>query len=146
MIWEGCIDEVCDSDADDSEEESNQNPTNEAEDHLVQNDPNVTATDLEPRQRRLPSYLEDYDLSFSQTDLCAMLALAEDPLIFEDAVKEEKWRIAMKQEIQAIEKNNTWRLTELPSGYDNARNTSLEPYLYTPKKKLGKNIMEIRIS
>jgi hypothetical protein len=116
LIWEGCIDEDCDSDADDSEEESNQNPTNEAEDHLVQNEPNVTATDLEPRQRRLPSYLEDYDLSFSQTDLCAMLASAEDPLIFEDAVKEEKWRIAMKQEIQAIEKNNTWRLTELPSG------------------------------
>lgn len=32
------------------------------------------------------------------------------------------------------------------AGYDNARNASLEPYLYTPKKKLGKNIMEIRIS
>lgn len=48
----------------------------------MQNEPNVTATDLEPRQTRLPSYLEDYDLSFSQTDLCAMLASAEDPLIF----------------------------------------------------------------
>ncbi|KAI5421144.1 hypothetical protein KIW84_044839 [Lathyrus oleraceus] len=93
LIWEGCIDEVCDSDADDSKEESNHNPTNEAEDHLVQNEPNVTATDLEPRQRRLPLYLEDYDLSFSQTDLWVMLASAEDPLIFEDAVKEEKWRI-----------------------------------------------------
>lgn len=40
----------------------------------------------------------------------------EDPFYFEDAMKEEKWRQAMDAEIQAIEKNNTWTLTDLPKG------------------------------
>ncbi|KAJ4718900.1 Retrovirus-related Pol polyprotein from transposon TNT 1-94 [Melia azedarach] len=33
---------------------------------------------------------------------------------FEDAVKELKWQKAMDDEIAAIEKNNTWELTDLP--------------------------------
>ena len=37
-----------------------------------------------------------------------------DPTIFEDAVKESKWRNAMDSEIAAIEMNNTWELTGLP--------------------------------
>ena len=39
-----------------------------------------------------------------------------DPITFVEAVKSEKWRKAMDQEIQAIEKKNTWELTVLPSG------------------------------
>ena len=37
-----------------------------------------------------------------------------DPTIFEDAVKESKWRNVMDSEIVAIEMNNTWELTDLP--------------------------------
>ena len=37
-----------------------------------------------------------------------------DPKSFEEASKEEKWRIAMNQEIDAIERNKTWELTDLP--------------------------------
>jgi hypothetical protein len=39
-----------------------------------------------------------------------------DPITFVKAVKSEKWRKTMDQEIQAIEKNDTWDLTVLPSG------------------------------
>ena len=39
-----------------------------------------------------------------------------DPLTFEEAVKEEKWRKAMAEEIAAIEKNNKWELIDLPEG------------------------------
>ncbi|XP_075494809.1 putative mitochondrial protein AtMg00820 [Primulina tabacum] len=39
-----------------------------------------------------------------------------DPMAFEDAVKESKWRKVMNEEIAAIEKNNTWELIELPAG------------------------------
>ena len=37
-----------------------------------------------------------------------------EPIGFEKAVKDEKWRIAMDEEIKAIEKNNTWELTTIP--------------------------------
>ncbi|XP_048440370.1 uncharacterized mitochondrial protein AtMg00820-like [Pyrus x bretschneideri] len=39
----------------------------------------------------------------------------QDPTTFEEDVKFEKWRQAMDQKIQAIDKNNTWELMELPS-------------------------------
>ncbi|KAK0587855.1 hypothetical protein LWI29_030041 [Acer saccharum] len=39
-----------------------------------------------------------------------------DPISFEEASKEKKWRSAMNQEIDAIERNKTWELTELPKG------------------------------
>ncbi|KAL2476210.1 Retrovirus-related Pol polyprotein from transposon RE1 [Abeliophyllum distichum] len=35
----------------------------------------------------------------------------------ESAVKEEKWRKAMDDEIDAIERNDTWELTDLPKGH-----------------------------
>ena len=42
-----------------------------------------------------------------------------DPTIFENAVKEEKWRNVMDDEIDAIERNNTWEFTNLPKGHKN---------------------------
>jgi uncharacterized protein (DUF1919 family) len=39
-----------------------------------------------------------------------------DPMTFEEAVKSEKLRYIMDQEMQAIERNDTWELTMLPSG------------------------------
>ncbi|KAH9779134.1 hypothetical protein KPL71_007611 [Citrus sinensis] len=39
-----------------------------------------------------------------------------DPMHFKEAVKHDKWRMAMHMEIKAIEKNNTWELTNLPTG------------------------------
>lgn len=39
-----------------------------------------------------------------------------DPTTFESVVKEFKWRKAIDDEIVAIERNQTWELTELPNG------------------------------
>ena len=33
-----------------------------------------------------------------------------DPIVFEEAINDEKWRIIMDEEIASIEKNNTWKL------------------------------------
>lgn len=46
-------------------------------------------------------------MSFAQVD---------DPLPFEDARKDEKWKQAMDCEIESIERNGTWELTDLPKG------------------------------
>lgn len=39
-----------------------------------------------------------------------------DPVSYEEAIKHEEWRRAMDQEINSIERNDTWELTSLPSG------------------------------
>lgn len=40
-----------------------------------------------------------------------------EPISFNEAIEDEKWRKAMNEEIGAIEKNNTWELTTLPKGH-----------------------------
>lgn len=40
----------------------------------------------------------------------------EDPTSFKEAVKQDEWIKAMKEEITAIEKNETWELVDLPHG------------------------------
>lgn len=37
-----------------------------------------------------------------------------EPTCYEDAVTKEEWDNAMKEEIEAIEKNNTWMLVDWP--------------------------------
>jgi hypothetical protein len=76
----------------------------------------------EGRVRRPPIWMQDYESGEGiseeeeETQNLAMLTITSDPTTFEEAVKSEKWRIAMNNEIDAIEKNNTWELTNLPSG------------------------------
>ena len=76
----------------------------------------------EIRARRPPMWMRDYEteqgLSDEEHINQAHLALFTDgdPITFTEAVKSEKWRKAMDQEIQTIEKNDTWELTVLPSG------------------------------
>ena len=74
----------------------------------------------EERDRRLPAWMRDYHTGegLSEEDNEAHLAMfaTADPIHFEDAVKSEKWRKAMDLELEAINKNGTWELMELPEG------------------------------
>jgi hypothetical protein len=45
----------------------------------------------------------------------AVFSTISDPVSYEEVVKHEEWRNAMGLEIDAIEKNNTWELTTLPT-------------------------------
>lgn len=45
-----------------------------------------------------------------------VLFASTDPVYFEETVKHDKWRTTMDMEIQAIERNNTWALTDLHKG------------------------------
>eukprot|EP01018_Ginkgo_biloba_P006196 Gb_19788 [translate_table: standard] len=40
----------------------------------------------------------------------------DEPSIFEEARKEQKWNAAMDAEIQVVRKNKTWDLVKLPAG------------------------------
>jgi len=75
----------------------------------------------EQRARKPPGWLEDYDTTaneddFDEEQFWAMFTQCQDPISFDDARKNSKWRDAMDAEIKAIERNETWELTDLPKG------------------------------
>lgn len=45
-----------------------------------------------------------------------LLMEAEEPTSYREAKNEDVWVQAMKRELESIEENKTWYLTELPSG------------------------------
>ncbi|BBH02600.1 ADP glucose pyrophosphorylase large subunit 1 [Prunus dulcis] len=94
----------------------------EVEDEPVgHNSPRITeASPNLLRQRRPPGWMTDYvsGNELSDNENIAQIALTggNDPTAFDDAVKSSKWRKAMDLEIQAIERNDTWELIDLPEG------------------------------
>ena len=44
------------------------------------------------------------------------MVTGDDPISFEEAIKSQKWRDAMMKEMESIEKNHTWELTDFPKG------------------------------
>ena len=46
--------------------------------------------------------------------LFALFSPIHDPLTFEEVVKEEVWAQAMDEEIECIEKDQTWELVDVP--------------------------------
>lgn len=69
----------------------------------------------EPRKfRPLSEIYNDTEVIELEDEL--MFVGAAEPTNFSQAVKDKAWKKAMETEIAAIERNNTWRLTELPRG------------------------------
>lgn len=74
----------------------------------------------EERNIRPPVWMQDYvsgeGLSEEEIDAHLALFASADPVRFEEAVCSDNWKEAMDSEIQSIEKNETWFLTDLPAG------------------------------
>ena len=73
------------------------------------------------RVRRKPIWMTGCvtwaDLAEKEENLMMLMAESKnDPCSFEEADRCIKWEEAMKVEMEAIEKNNTWELTDLPKG------------------------------
>ncbi|GKV28744.1 hypothetical protein SLEP1_g37756 [Rubroshorea leprosula] len=72
------------------------------------------------RVRKRPAWMSDYEVTgidHSEDTLTHFALFSDcDPTVFEEAATESKWQKAMDEEIAAIERNNTWELTELPKG------------------------------
>ena len=65
--------------------------------------------------RRMRNLEELYDTTQVMEDTTLFCFFADsDPLSFDEAITEEKWIEAMNEEIHAIEKNDTWKLTYPP--------------------------------
>ena len=79
--------------------------------------PSSTST-RRPKFRNLNEIYEqdEVDSGAPLNSLFALFCHVDDPIHFEDAVKEEKWVAAMEEEIEAIERNDTRELVSLPKG------------------------------
>ncbi|KAL0554273.1 hypothetical protein IC582_008190 [Cucumis melo] len=58
---------------------------------------------------------EELSQSFDNLTLFCLFSDSE-PLNFEEASQNDKWKIAMDEEIKVIKKNDTWELSTLPNG------------------------------
>jgi hypothetical protein len=82
----------------------------------VSYDSNPTLESLRPilRGKKTRSLQEIYDQG-DRIDLQSNFALfTQDPIYFEDAIKEENWINGMNEEMESIKKNDTWDLVHLP--------------------------------
>ncbi|MCH92472.1 retrovirus-related pol polyprotein from transposon tnt 1-94 [Trifolium medium] len=79
------------------------------------------ANDVNDEENHEEVVVQDSEKSEEEAQLAQLHNLAvfsndNDPVTFDEAVKLEVWRNAMDQEIESIEKNDTWELTVLPPG------------------------------
>ena len=79
------------------------------------------ATQSHHRIRKKPTWMYDYEVTGidqSEDPLTHFALFSDcDPTTFESAVKDAKWWKTMDDEIEAIERNDTWELTNLPKGH-----------------------------
>ncbi|KAH9672319.1 hypothetical protein KPL70_017676 [Citrus sinensis] len=69
-------------------------------------------------EERTRSLQDLYEVTERRDNLTLFCLFADcEPVNFQEATLDEKWRIAMDEEIKAIVKNDTWELTTLPKGH-----------------------------
>jgi hypothetical protein len=79
------------------------------------NTPELSSASSSEGPRRMRNIDELYDATQIMEDTTLFCFFADsDPLSFNEAITKEKWIEAMDEEIHAIEKNDTWKLTYLP--------------------------------
>ncbi|KAL4367378.1 hypothetical protein GQ457_05G024780 [Hibiscus cannabinus] len=88
------------------------------QDEVVQQE--ETLEQLSPKQKHTqPSWMHDYIIGeeLSDDDFESHIAIngGDDLVHFDEAEKNPIWRKAMQDEIDSIERNGTWFLTDLPS-------------------------------
>ncbi|KAL0454379.1 UNVERIFIED_CONTAM: Retrovirus-related Pol polyprotein from transposon TNT 1-94 [Sesamum latifolium] len=74
-----------------------------------------SSSDQSPRYRSISDIYNATERMNGHNLFC--LFMNDEPLSFEEAIKEKKWTQAMEEEIDSIEKNYTWELATLPSGH-----------------------------
>jgi transposase InsO family protein len=108
-----------------SEGEETDGEFNEAEDSNLEVIPEIgessnSGIPQQTRRRREPVWMRDYESGNrfpeeeESDESLAFHISNDDPIHFDEAVKEKKWQEAMKLEIEAIERNQTWEFVSLP--------------------------------
>ena len=70
-----------------------------------------------PRPQKTRTLSELYEVMKNENNLTLFYLFFDcEPVGFEEAVQDRRWKEAMDEEIKAIKKNSTWKLTILPKG------------------------------
>ena len=85
--------------------------------HDNEHTPSVSNTPSITKGKKMRSLKDIYDQEDESIDFCSNFSFFScNPFCFEEVVKEEHWIKAMDEEIESIEKNDTWELVDLPKG------------------------------
>jgi hypothetical protein len=82
--------------------------------------PPVTEVRRSTRQKQVPARLQECEINADNEiddsgDLVHLAFMAEsEPINVDTALRSEKWRCAMIEELDSIESNQTWELVDLP--------------------------------
>ena len=88
----------------------------QVEDPTPPSSPSMRSPFSSEESRKTRSIQDLYEVTSPLNLSC--LYVNEDVISFEEAVKNENWRTAMNEEMKAIQKNNTWKLTTLPESHE----------------------------
>lgn len=83
----------------------------------------------------MSSHMRDYEVFYDATVTSEgnfvdyALITEVEPIEFEQVITDKRWQKAMQEEIEFIKKNQTWKLTKLPS---NKKPTTLK-WIYKSK-------------
>lgn len=64
----------------------------------------------------IANFVQYNKFSNGHRNFVAAITSNVEPRTYKEAVREERWRKAMQNEIDALEKNHTWDITDLPHG------------------------------
>lgn len=70
------------------------------------------------REKKQPDYLNDYEVKCKNYSVTSCFftgaAITEEPLTYDEAKGCPHWERAMQEEIEALDKNETWELVPKP--------------------------------
>ena len=100
-------------------EQAEQEPTTPPASPASTDNGNSPPSFLNERDVERTRSLQDFYEVTEQPDNLTLFCLFADsePVSFEEAVQNKKWKDAMNEEIKSIEKNDTWKLVILPKGH-----------------------------
>ncbi|KAI3719915.1 hypothetical protein L6452_20821 [Arctium lappa] len=61
-------------------------------------------------------HMHEVETEHNTTTFLAAIDSIDEPKYLHQAVKDERWKDAMKREVRALEENNTWTIEDLPEG------------------------------
>lgn len=97
------------------------------------------ASDSSTPPRRFKT-LTDLYANTEQINECQFALTVADPSSFEEATGKKEWIKAMEEELEAIEKNNTWSLVQVPTG----RNVVGLKWLYKTKRGADQQVVRYK--
>ncbi|XP_074305190.1 uncharacterized protein LOC141640232 [Silene latifolia] len=78
--------------------------------------PSHTPSSMKGTRYPIINYVTSNCFSLSHRNFIGAIDAAKEPRTYFEAIKKDEWKVAMANEIEALERNGTWKIVELPKG------------------------------